>query len=90
MAGIFAIPFQSHYSSAKFALEAYARALRMESGAYGIRVCLIEPGDTATGFTAARTFVSPEARPTGKRAAAAWRKWSATNSTAVRPSRPRR
>ena len=63
VAGIFAIPFQSHYSAGKFALEAYARALRMETKNYGIRVCLIEPGDTATGFTAARRFAMPVDSP---------------------------
>lgn len=59
VAGIFPIPFQSHYSSSKFALEAYARALRMELHAHRIKVMLIEPGDTKTGFTDARRFEIP-------------------------------
>jgi len=63
VAGIVPIPFQSHYSASKFALEAYARALRMETGGYGVRVCLIEPGDTQTGFTSARQFAVPDGSP---------------------------
>lgn len=55
VAGFISIPFQSHYSSSKYALEAYAEALRMECKPFGIKASLIEPGDTKTGFTAART-----------------------------------
>lgn len=56
VAGRVPIPFQSHYSSCKYALEAYAECLRMECAQYGIRASLIEPGDTHTGFTGARKF----------------------------------
>lgn len=56
VAGRVPIPFQSHYSSCKYALEAYAECLRMECAEYGIKACLIEPGDTHTGFTGARKF----------------------------------
>lgn len=55
IAGRIGIPFQSHYSSSKFALEAYAEALRIECAPFGIRVSLLEPGDTKTGFTGARS-----------------------------------
>jgi short-subunit dehydrogenase len=54
VAGVISIPFQSHYSSSKFALEAYIEALRMECRPFGIQAALIEPGDTKTGFTASR------------------------------------
>lgn len=63
IAGRLSIPFQSHYSSSKFALEAYAQALRCESRRFGIRVSLIEPGDTKTGFTSARMMTVPEQSP---------------------------
>lgn len=63
VAGLLAIPFQSHYSSSKFALEAYAEALRYESGRYGIRVLLIELGDTRTGFTSERRIAVPAQSP---------------------------
>lgn len=60
VAGRVPIPFQSHYSSCKYALEAYAECLRMECAEYGIKVSLIEPGDTHTGFTGARKFSSSQ------------------------------
>ncbi len=63
VAGLVPIPFQSHYSSSKYALEAYAQALRMESSPFGVRVCLVEPGDTKTGFTKARTSDEPAFSP---------------------------
>lgn len=63
VAGIYPIPFQSAYSASKFALEAYMEALRMEAAHFGIRACIIEPGDTKTGFTAAREMALPENSP---------------------------
>lgn len=54
IAGRVPIPMQSHYSSSKYALEAYVQAVRMEMMGFGVRACLIEPGDTRTGFTDAR------------------------------------
>jgi len=63
VAALFPIPFQSHYSSSKAALEAYGRALRMECRPYGVQVALVQPGDTKTGFTASRTFDVGESSP---------------------------
>lgn len=63
VAGFIPIPFQSHYSSSKYALEAYGEALRMEAKPFGVKVCLVEPGDTKTGFTAARSHNEPEGSP---------------------------
>ena len=63
VAGLIAIPYQSHYSSSKYAIEAYAQALRMEASQFGVRVALVEPGDTKTGFTKARTSDEPEDSP---------------------------
>lgn len=54
IAGRVPIPMQCHYSSSKYALEAYVEAVRMEMKSFGVRAALIEPGDTKTGFTAAR------------------------------------
>ncbi|MBE6927869.1 MAG: SDR family oxidoreductase [Ruminococcaceae bacterium] len=48
------IPFQTYYSAAKAAIDAYTMALVNELRPYGITVCAIRPGDIATGFTAAR------------------------------------
>jgi len=58
IAGHLAIPFQSGYSASKFALEASMEALRSEVAPFGIRVCLVEPGDTKTGFTGARILAA--------------------------------
>lgn len=49
--GLVAIPYQAHYSASKFALEGMSEALRLEVRPLGIRVVLIEPGDTRTGLT---------------------------------------
>ncbi len=59
IAGRVPIPFQSHYSASKYALEAYAEALRMEAGFLGVNVTLLEPGDTKTGFTSKRMKCIP-------------------------------
>ena len=56
IAGRVSIPMQSQYSASKYALEAFTDAVRMEMRQYGVRACIIEPGDTKTGFTAARVM----------------------------------
>jgi NAD(P)-dependent dehydrogenase (short-subunit alcohol dehydrogenase family) len=52
--GLVAIPYQGLYSASKFALEGLSESLRLEVGAFGVRVVLIEPGDHRTGLTANR------------------------------------
>ena len=56
IAGRVSIPMQSQYSASKYALEAFTDAVRMEMRQYGVRACIIELGDTKTGFTAARVM----------------------------------
>ena len=56
IAGRVSIPMQSQYSASKYALEAFTDAVRMEMKQYGVRACIIEPGDTKTGFTEARVM----------------------------------
>ena len=63
VAGVYSIPFQSHYSASKAALYSYAKALRMELGDFGVRVSVISPGDTATEFTNARKIDIDEDSP---------------------------
>jgi NAD(P)-dependent dehydrogenase (short-subunit alcohol dehydrogenase family) len=60
IAGRVSIPMQSQYSASKYALEAFTDAVRMEMRPYGVRACIIEPGDMKTGFTAARVMQSSE------------------------------
>jgi len=54
VAGFIALPFQSMYSSSKYAVEAMTEALRMEVKPFGIKVAMINPGDIKTNFTASR------------------------------------
>ncbi len=54
VAGSVPIPFQSFYSASKAAINSYSLALANELKPFGISVCAVMPGDTATGFTAAR------------------------------------
>jgi len=63
VAGVFPVPYQSHYSASKAALDSYAAALRMELRDYGVKVSLVMPGDTSTGFTASRTYDLEESSP---------------------------
>lgn len=48
------IPFQAFYSATKAAVNALTLALDNELRPFGIRVSAVMPGDTRTGFTAAR------------------------------------
>jgi NAD(P)-dependent dehydrogenase (short-subunit alcohol dehydrogenase family) len=50
LAGRAPIPFQSHYSASKAALDAITLALRIEVAPLGVGVSLVEPGDIATPF----------------------------------------
>lgn len=61
--GRIGLPFQSHYSSTKAALEMYVEALRLEGRRHGITATIIEPGDLSTGFTGARVTAEPTNSP---------------------------
>lgn len=54
--GIFSIPFQTHYSSSKYAVEALTEGLRIEMKPWNVRAALVEPGDTKTSFTSSRVY----------------------------------
>ena len=54
---LFPIPYQSMYVASKAAVEVMSGSLRNELRNFGIRVCVVEPGDTKTGFTGNRLFV---------------------------------
>ena len=57
VAGVISIPYQAHYSASKIAMEGLIEALRHEIAPFGIKACLVEPGDTKTGFTGSRQLV---------------------------------
>ena len=52
--GLMGLPYQGFYSASKFAIEGFTEALAAEVRSFGIRVCMVEPGDFATGFTGSR------------------------------------
>lgn len=58
VAAQFPIPFQSMYCASKVALEAMSEVLRTELKPFGVKVSIIEPGDTKTGFTDSRAFAA--------------------------------
>jgi short-subunit dehydrogenase len=63
VAGFVSIPFQSHYSASKAAIDALSLALDAEARRFGTRCVLVQPGDTRTGFTDARITAAGAGRP---------------------------
>ena len=61
VAGILPIPFQACYSATKAAVLNFSLALDGEVRRFGVKVTTILPGDTKTGFTAARIVEGGEA-----------------------------
>ncbi|MCN9242357.1 SDR family NAD(P)-dependent oxidoreductase [Streptomyces sp. RY43-2] len=59
LVGRIPFPFESIYSSTKFAVEGMVQSLKFEVEPYGIRVALIEPAQVATGF-AQKALKRPE------------------------------
>lgn len=88
VAGRIPIPFQSHYSSSKYALDAYAEALRMELHPFGIPVSLVEPGDTKTGFTQNRQNASPADSPYTHNCESAVARMARDEQNGVQPEKP--
>ncbi len=50
------VPFQGMYSAAKAALFALTMALRLELEPFGVKACVIEPGNIATDIIARRKY----------------------------------
>ena len=61
VAGALPIPFQSCYSATKAGVLNFSLALDGEVRRFGVKVTVIQPGDTKTGFTAARVVEGGEA-----------------------------
>ncbi|MRR19372.1 SDR family oxidoreductase [bacterium] len=58
--GLMGLPFQGFYSAAKFAVEGFSEALRMEVSGFNIKVVVINPGDFHTSNSAnRRNFLAP-------------------------------
>ncbi|BDD04680.1 SDR family oxidoreductase [Aureibacter tunicatorum] len=51
IAGEAGLPFRGHYSASKFAVEGMTEALRMELMPFGVKVCIIQPGDFNTNIS---------------------------------------
>ena len=58
--GLMGLPFQGHYSAAKFAVEGYSEALSIEVKPFKIQVVVVNPGDFRTGFTSSRIFTKKD------------------------------
>lgn len=56
--GVIGLPYQGLYSASKFAVEGMTEALYKEMRNRNIHICMIEPGDFKTGFTANRENIS--------------------------------
>lgn len=54
------LPFRGPYSAAKGALERMTEALRMETKAFGIRICNLAPGDFVSDIAARRHYAKLE------------------------------
>ena len=57
VAGFVPIPFQAWYSASKAAVQSYTMAMANELRPFGITLAAVLPGDTKTGFTAARNKI---------------------------------
>ncbi|MFA5816145.1 MAG: SDR family oxidoreductase [Bacteroidales bacterium] len=60
--GLMGLPFQGHYSAAKFAVEGFSEALSMEVKPFNINVVVVNPGDFKTGFTSNRVFTAKDSK----------------------------
>ena len=67
VAGELPIPFQTFYSATKASIESFTAGLSMEVRPFGIKAVCVLPGDTKTGFTAAREKNADDDASYGKR-----------------------
>jgi NAD(P)-dependent dehydrogenase (short-subunit alcohol dehydrogenase family) len=58
LGGVFGMPFSGIYSAAKFAVEGLSESLRFETRHMGIKVVIVEPGDTESQLPLRRRTVA--------------------------------
>jgi len=63
LGGVFGMPYSGLYSASKFAVEGLSESLRLETRRLGVKVVLIEPGDTQSQLPLKRR----EVQATGER-----------------------
>lgn len=68
--GLMATPFTGAYVASKHAIEGWAEALRIECRPFGIRVCVVRPGDHRSGSAAYRQRAAAAETPNSPYAAA--------------------
>lgn len=57
------LPFEAYYCASKAALGAFSKNLSIELAPFGVQVCCIMPGGTATPFTSSREIIETENSP---------------------------
>ncbi|MCK5243519.1 SDR family oxidoreductase [bacterium] len=72
LGGVVCVPFQSHYSAGKYAVEGLTQGLRQELYGTGVKVAAIRPGDIQTEFNDTTYLNIPENSPYKKRCQACW------------------
>jgi short-subunit dehydrogenase len=72
LGGVVCIPFQSHYSASKYAVEGLTQGLRQELYGSGVKVAAVRPGDIQTEFNDSTAMNIPENSPYKKRCEACW------------------
>jgi short-subunit dehydrogenase len=60
IAGLMGLPFMGLYSTSKFALEGFTESLSLEVQSFGIKVCIVEPGDFYTQILENRKLRKPQ------------------------------
>jgi NAD(P)-dependent dehydrogenase (short-subunit alcohol dehydrogenase family) len=58
LAGLIGLPFRGIYSASKFAVEGFTESMSQEVQQFGIRVCIVEPGDFKTNINSSRMLAT--------------------------------
>ena len=85
VAGELPIPFQTFYSATKAGIESFTAGLDMEVRPFGIRAACVLPGDTKTGFTAAREKNQNDDASYGRRIVSSIGKMEHDEQTGMKP-----